>query len=36
VTQSGFPDEPVADAFLAACVRGWRETFIGLRRHLER
>jgi hypothetical protein len=36
VTQSGFPDESIADAFYAACERGWRETFVGLRRHLER
>jgi len=34
VTQSGFPDESIADSFFAACERGWRETFTGLRRHL--
>ena len=32
VTQDGFPDEAAADAFLAACVTGWTETFKGIRK----
>jgi uncharacterized protein YndB with AHSA1/START domain len=35
VTQAGFPDDPAADEFLAACRRGWSDTFAGLRRHLQ-
>lgn len=34
VIQSGFPDDPVADAFYAACEVGWRNTFEGIRRYL--
>jgi uncharacterized protein YndB with AHSA1/START domain len=34
VTQDGFPAERVADEFYAACERGWRDTFAGIRRHL--
>jgi uncharacterized protein YndB with AHSA1/START domain len=36
VVQDGFPDAPAADAFYAACDTGWRSTFAGIRRHLER
>jgi hypothetical protein len=35
VTQDGFPDDPVADDFYAACDTGWRDTFAGIRRYLE-
>lgn len=35
VTQAGFPAEPAADEFYAACEAGWRDTLEGLRRHLE-
>jgi uncharacterized protein YndB with AHSA1/START domain len=35
VTQDGFPDDPVADDFFAACDTGWRDTFAGIRRYLE-
>lgn len=35
VSQEGFPDGPEADEFLAACERGWRDTFTGIRRYLE-
>jgi len=34
VDQSGFPLEPAADAFYAACGEGWRNTFAGIRRYL--
>lgn len=34
VSQAGFPEGPEADAFLAACDRGWRDTFAGIRRQL--
>jgi len=34
VTQAGFPEDPAADAFLAACETGWRDTFAGIRRFL--
>lgn len=34
VAQSGFPAGDAGDAFLAACDRGWRDTFAGIRRHL--
>jgi uncharacterized protein YndB with AHSA1/START domain len=34
VTQDGFPTDPVADAFFAACETGWRNTFEGIRRYL--
>ena len=34
VTQDGFPAESVADEFYAACQRGWRDTFAGIRRYL--
>ncbi len=35
VVQDGFPVEPVADAFYAACEKGWRDTFEGIRRFLQ-
>jgi uncharacterized protein YndB with AHSA1/START domain len=35
VTQVGFPTAVVADDFYAGCQRGWRDTFAGMRRHLE-
>lgn len=34
VAQSGFPEEPEADGFYAACEKGWRDTFAGIRRYL--
>jgi uncharacterized protein YndB with AHSA1/START domain len=36
VSQAGFPLDPVADEFYAACDRGWRDTFAGIRRYLGR
>lgn len=36
VTQDGFPCDARADAFYAGCERGWKDTFDGIRRHLER
>jgi len=35
VTQDGFPAASIADEFYAGCERGWRDTFAGIRRHLE-
>lgn len=35
VIQEGFPDGPEADAFYQACVRGWKDTFEGIRHHLD-
>ena len=35
VVQDGFPTDCVADEFYAGCERGWHETFVGIRRHLE-
>jgi uncharacterized protein YndB with AHSA1/START domain len=32
--QDGFPCESVADEFYAACERGWKETFAGIRKYL--
>ena len=32
VTQDGFPIAPVADAFYAACEKGWADTFEGIRK----
>jgi uncharacterized protein YndB with AHSA1/START domain len=34
VVQDGFPADPVADDFYAACERGWSETLESLRRFL--
>lgn len=34
VIQDGFPCDPIADDFYAACDRGWRDTFAGIRRFL--
>jgi uncharacterized protein YndB with AHSA1/START domain len=34
VTQDGFPADPAADAFYAACGVGWTNTFAGIRRYL--
>jgi uncharacterized protein YndB with AHSA1/START domain len=35
VTQDGFPTDPVADDFYAACGTGWKNTFAGIRRVVE-
>lgn len=35
VIQDGFPADPSADEFYAACEKGWKDTFKGIRRHLE-
>lgn len=35
VTQDGFPPGSEADDFYAACEKGWRDTFAGIRRYLE-
>lgn len=35
VTQDGFPAGPEGDEFYAGCETGWRETFAGIRRHVE-
>ena len=35
VRQHGFPIGRQADEFVAACDRGWRDTFSGIRRFLE-
>jgi uncharacterized protein YndB with AHSA1/START domain len=32
VEQRGFPDEAIADAFYASCVKGWSDTFDGIER----
>ncbi len=34
VEQDGFPTDPVADAFYAACETGWKNTFAGIRKYL--
>jgi uncharacterized protein YndB with AHSA1/START domain/catechol 2,3-dioxygenase-like lactoylglutathione lyase family enzyme len=34
VSQAGFPAAAAADDFYAACQRGWRDTFAGIRRYL--
>ena len=34
VIQDGFPADPVADDFYAACDTGWRNTFAGIRKYL--
>ena len=34
VEQHGFPHGPQGDAFLAACVAGWSDTFAGIGRYL--
>ena len=34
VTQRGFPAGPEADEFYAACVKGWRDVFAGIRAYL--
>ena len=36
VTQAGFPVGPEADGFYAACEKGWRDTFTGVRRYLSK
>jgi len=36
VVQDGFPCDSAADEFYAACERGWKETFAGIRRFLVR
>jgi uncharacterized protein YndB with AHSA1/START domain len=35
VVQSGFPDEPTADAFYAACSKGWDDTLLSLKKVIE-
>jgi hypothetical protein len=34
VVQDGFPREPVADEFYAACEQGWHDTFASIKRYL--
>jgi hypothetical protein len=34
VEQTGFPCDPAADNFYAACETGWKDTFAGIRRYL--
>jgi len=34
VVQDGFPCDSTADEFYAACGRGWKDTFAGIRRYL--
>ena len=34
IRQSGFPDGPEGDAFLADCETGWAQTFEGIRRYV--
>ena len=36
VEQDGFPVDPVADEFYAACETGWKNTFEGIRNFLRR
>lgn len=36
VEQTGFPSDPVADEFYAACETGWENTFMGIRNFLRR
>ena len=35
VEQHGFPGEPEADDYYAACQQGWHDTFEGVRRYVE-
>jgi uncharacterized protein YndB with AHSA1/START domain len=35
VVQDGFPTDPAADEYYAACETGWKDTFAGIRRTLE-
>lgn len=35
VSQAGFPAGPEGDEFYAACERGWRDTFAGIRTYLK-
>ncbi len=35
VIQRGFPCDPAADEYFAACQQGWRDTFAGIRKYLE-
>jgi len=35
VIQTGFPADPIADDFYAACEKGWHDTFAGMKRFLE-
>ena len=34
VRQEGFPAASEADAFYNACIQGWKDTFLGIRRFL--
>lgn len=34
VEQTGFPCDPIADDFYAACETGWKNTFEGIRKYL--
>lgn len=36
VVQDGFPADPIADEFYAACDTGWRNTFAGIRKYLSK
>jgi len=36
VTQDGFPESPAGDKFLGACEVGWRDTFAGIRKYIEK
>jgi uncharacterized protein YndB with AHSA1/START domain len=36
VVQDGFPADPIADDFYAACDSGWRNTFAGIRNYLSK
>ena len=35
VSQTGFPNDPIADDFYEGCERGWRETFESIRRFVD-
>lgn len=35
VVQDGFPVDPAADEYYAACETGWKDTFAGIRRMIE-
>lgn len=36
VSQAGFPAGPEGDAFYVGCEQGWRDTFAGIRKYLEK
>jgi len=35
VTQTGFPDEAVADEFYNGCIRGWEDTLVAFKKTVE-